>query len=146
MFKFFKQNHLLVLLVFILIVSIFCFEINNNSKMTKEKAESVISSYLMALSNKDKSAMKETATKNYTKSLDDDGIELLKNTLKSAKLLNSNLINYDKNTALVDAEVEIICYADATSIGDWIPGKSISVKNFKLKKENGKWKVDDWGV
>ncbi|MBN1065458.1 hypothetical protein [Clostridium botulinum] len=146
MFKFFKQNHLLVLLVFILIVSIFCFEINNNSKMTNEKAESVISSYLMALSNKDKSAMKETATKNYTKSLDDDGIELLKNTLKSAKLLNSNLINYYKNTALVDAEVEIICYADATSIGDWIPGKSISVKNFKLKKENGKWKVDDWGV
>ncbi|NFO05627.1 hypothetical protein FDB23_16460 [Clostridium botulinum] len=146
MFKFFKRNHLLILLVSILIVSIFCFETNNNSKMTNEKAESVISSYLMALSNKDKSAMKETATKNYTKSLDDDGIELLKNTLKSAKLLNSNLINYDKNTALVDAEVEIICYADATSIGDWIPGKSISVKNFKLKKENGKWKVDDWGV
>lgn len=117
-----------------------------NNKLTLKEADAIINNYLVALTMKDVKLLNEFGTNKYTKSFNNEGISLLKDTLESAKLIKAEIRTNDNKKALIDTEVEIICYENSSPTGDWIPGKSISTKSFELINVNGKWKVNGWGV
>ncbi|WP_238883792.1 hypothetical protein [Clostridium sp. YIM B02551] len=118
---------------------------NKVSTINIEEAQDIISSYLEALTQKDLETLKKYGTEVFTKGLNEEGISYLRKTLQSAKLLNAKINTCDKDRVLIDSEVEIICYEDAQTAGDWIPGRSISTKQFELIKVEGKWKINSWG-
>lgn len=118
---------------------------NANNVITISEAENVISNYLDALSRKDVEDLKKFGTEEMTEGFNEETIKLLKETLKSAKLISVKIETSDKDIAKVDAKVEVICYDDSCPTGDWIPGKSISEKSFELINVDDEWKVNSWG-
>jgi hypothetical protein len=69
--------------------------------------------------------------------LNEEAISSLEKTLKYAKLTYANIKTSSNNNVIVDTNVEIVCYDNASNSGDWATGKSISEKSFELKKING---------
>ncbi|MDD7794273.1 hypothetical protein [Clostridium sp. 'White wine YQ'] len=118
---------------------------NKVNTISLEEVQDIISSYLNALTQKDLEDLKKYGTEDFTKGLNEAGVAYLRKTIKSAKLLNAKINTFDKDKVLIDSEVEIICYDNAQTAGDWIPGKSISTKQFELIKVEGKWKINSWG-
>lgn len=141
-----KKNIFKFILAFSIIAICFAILIfrSQTKKVNKLEAQKVVISYLDSLSKKDLNGIKEASTPKWSENFTNDSIDTLDKTLKSAKLLNSEIKETDKNRILIDANVELICYDDSSPIGDWIPGKSISEKSFELIKVDGNWKINDW--
>lgn len=124
--------------------------IQEKKYISKDDAQKIISNYLNALSESDIDKIKKYSTNEQQKSFNEDILNVLKNDLKFIKLIKCEVREdkngEDKNRALVDTEVEIICSDDFIAVGDWMPGKTVSKKTFELLKVNNEWKVNGWGV
>lgn len=117
-------------------------KVNNSDEIVK----TVISNYLDSLSKKDIEGLKKYSTVELGNRFDKSVITELNKILKSAKLLKYTIRDNEADKIIVDAEVEVICYEDFISIGDWQPGKSVSAKAFELIKEDTEWKINGWGA
>lgn len=142
-----KNIIILISLALIIVVGLSINLLKNNKEETSSKeVEKTITNYLNYLSKKDIKGLKEISTDKWSENFDNDTIDVLNKTLESAKLINSEIKEKNEDRILVYAEVELICYKDASPVGDWVPGKSISKKSFELIKTNGIWKINNWGV
>lgn len=125
-----------------------CGNSKENNYITENDAKEVISNYLNALVESDMEKIKKYSTEKNQKNFNEDVLNVLKNDLKSMKLISFKIRDNKtkENEVLVDSEVEIICSDDFIATGDWMPGKTISTKTFELVKEDNTWKVNGYAV